>query len=66
MGSIFVRRRKDGFETGHGCAPLASPMQYTLGTALPALSRTSIFSLTGTYPRLSTSAPTAARFSPCA
>mmetsp|Transcript_9091 Transcript_9091/g.15838 ORF Transcript_9091/g.15838 Transcript_9091/m.15838 type:complete len:271 (-) Transcript_9091:974-1786(-) len=33
--------------------PLASPMQYTLGTTLPAVSSTSILSLTGMNPRLS-------------
>ena len=47
------------------CLPLASPMQYTLETGLPLLSRTSICSLTGTKPRLSVSAPMAARFKPC-
>ena len=44
--------------------PLASPMQYTLGTTLPSLPITSIFSFTGTKPRLSVSALMAPRFKP--
>ena len=51
-----------------GCSrasPLASPMQYTLGTGLPLLSRTCICSPTGTNPLLSVSASMAARFRPC-
>ena len=38
---------------------MASPMQYRLGTTLPALSVTCIRSLTGTNPRLSVSTPSA-------
>lgn len=46
-------------------SPFASPMHHTPDTGLPLVSSTCIFSLTGTKPRLSVSAPTDAKLRPC-
>lgn len=63
--NTLTKHKCTGFREAGDGSPLASPMQKTLVTGLPLLSSTSIFSLTGTKPRLSTSALIAGRFRPC-